>query len=256
MRLCGLSSARQFGPLALRSVRDEMVRSGLARTTVQYLHQPHSAGLPLGRVGRAGAPPGSPPLRANSDKNFLRELTTPDTLAHRAIRRVPHHFIVDFSTASGALARARVAMRAVKNRHQVVRAAATLLALLAGALAAPAAVEASGCASPYYLVSSAEISGSLHLDMLADLEALGSEAVQDLPIPTAPDPAPCGSWRCQNAPSTPVPLAPITIARGDSYLIFTVELPAKPGTCEERLAFEASILRPIRVPTSIFHPPR
>jgi integrase len=34
LRLYGHTLAREFGPLALRAVRDEMVRSGLARTTV------------------------------------------------------------------------------------------------------------------------------------------------------------------------------------------------------------------------------
>ena len=49
-----------FGPLALRAVRDEMVRSRPGADDDQRAGQPHPPGVPLGRVGRAGPRLGRP----------------------------------------------------------------------------------------------------------------------------------------------------------------------------------------------------
>lgn len=143
-------------------------------------------------------------------------------------------------------------MRPATLRQPATRTAAVLMALLAGFLVAPAAVEAAGCAYPHYLSIPDASAAAGNLDLLS---ALGRDAAP-LPDPTTPAPTPCGSWRCHEAPSSPAPLTPITAPRGDFWLFSAAERSAQASALADRLAYEASNPRPIRVPTSVFHPPR
>src|SRR5262249_19161385 len=59
-RLYGPTIAKSFGPLALRAVRDEMVRSGLARPTVNARVNKVRRAFKVGRLGRVDPGGGHP----------------------------------------------------------------------------------------------------------------------------------------------------------------------------------------------------
>lgn len=130
-----------------------------------------------------------------------------------------------------------------------------LMALMAGSLLAPATVAAAGCAFPHYLVLPDGMNPTAHLDLLTSLGAVLA-ADESLPGPGTPAPTPCGSWRCHDAPSSPAPLSPVAAPNADFWLLAAEEFSTRSGARADRLAHESAALRPIRVPTSVFHPPR
>lgn len=143
-------------------------------------------------------------------------------------------------------------MRPATHRRPAFRTAAGLAALLAGFLAAPAVVEAAGCAAPHYLATLEAGSALAELDLLA---ALGTPGATDGSDPGTPAPTPCGSWRCQEAPTSPAPPTLHSPLRGEPWLI-AADTRTRNLSRSERLAVEAGSPRPIRVPSSVFHPPR
>jgi hypothetical protein len=127
--------------------------------------------------------------------------------------------------------------------------AGALLTLLAAGLIAPSPARA-GCS--YHITSSATLDGPSLFELLP---TAGDSAKATLPSPGDEPPSPCSGSLCSQAPlqpSAPAPSAPVRVEPWGSL----IALPALVGPELVASLYEAALFRPIRLGTSIFHPPR
>ena len=126
----------------------------------------------------------------------------------------------------------------------------TLFAFVAWFFVAPGSALA-GCPSHFVPTLSSSTGFGIGLETI---DQAGARAVADL-TESPRQPKPCTGEMCSSRPAMPVSPAPPQVLRVQAWAILEIATPIASTERADSRPDEAEV-RPIRSPTSIFHPPR